>query len=1483
MIPSHFMVLDALPLTLSGKVDRKALPAPDLARGEGGYVAPRNPTEQAVAAIWSEVLRLDKVGVSDNFFALGGHSLLATQVLAKVRAHFAIQLPLRALFEAPNVAELSQRVAEVLREPDRPMAPRIVPVPRDRALPLSFAQKRFWFLDQFQPGAASYNAPLALTLTGRLDVALLSRVFSALIARHEPLRTTFGHRDGVPEQIIAPAEPIVLAVEDFTALAPDDAGSAIEQRIRGEATTVFDLESGPLIRVRLLKRGSDEHVLLLTLHHILYDGWSMPILTSDLLRLYDAFAADRPSPLENLPIQYADYCHWEQEQLTGPVLDQQLGYWRRYLADASDLLQLPTDRKRPAVATFAGATHDAALSPALTGRLIALAQRHNATLFMVVAAVFKTLFHRLSGQRDICLVNQTANRPAGTEALIGIFANLTTLRSTDHRRDDVRRRAACHRGAGPVGRRVSDSVPARADPHRRESRCVVHAVRAGGAEFPQRDRSRRPLRGPSGTARACARGAWRQRHHPRRFRAEGRAAPGTGPPVDRLRLQHRPVRPGDHRALAPLPRTRGGTRLRRDRNACARFSAARRGGTAATHRRLECDGHGLPEAALPARAVCRTGGPHARCGRGRLRRSAAQLCRTGASREPAAHRLIRLGVGPETAVGLCMARSIELVIGVLGIMKAGGIYVPLDPSYPPERLAFMLEDAQAAVLLTTAAQSERLPTHWAHEIRLDDDWPDIAGEPEQAPAGGALAENLAYVIYTSGSTGKPKGVGVAHYSAINFILACSSLAPQSPGVAHSWWTSMGFDLSIQRYSRRSSRAAGWNSCPTRCAAISAGSSTGFAPAASSAPTCQVPAWRCWRRPWRPGGRMGDPPPGCRRRADSGRGAVQPAQRGRWASRHQRLRPDRDHGVLDALPAAAGGLRRHHDDRFTDLEHADLRARRPAGTGADRRHRRAVHRRRWRCARLSRPAWSDRGKIRAKPVRQWGAALPTGDLARWRADGNIDFLGRIDHQVKLRGFRIELGEIEAALATAPGVREAIVMVREDQPGDRRLVAYIARQDGAEAPEDATLRTVLGRSLPDYMIPSHFVVLDALPMTTNGKVDRRALPAPDLTRGEADYVAPRNATEEIVAGIWSEVLGFARIGIYDDFFALGGHSLVATQVVTRLREAFGTEFPLRALFEAPRLDALSAAVDEARRQGLGLAVPPLTAQPRPAQLPLSYAQERLWLLEQIESLGAAYNVPAAVRLTGALDDAALEFAFGEIVRRHEALRTRFAITGDNAEQVIDPPGGFRLERLDLSTHEMSGREDELSRVIRACAERPFDLARGELFRAVLLRLAPDKHVVVVVMHHIVADGWSLGVLIPEVGALYRAFVEGRPSPLPELPVQYADFALWQRAWLQGAALEQQVGYWKARLAGAPAVLDLPTDRPRKSAQRYQGASVSVALPKLLMDGLDALARREGASLFMVLLAAFQLLLSRWSGQQDIVVETPVAARTDRRTKG
>jgi acyl carrier protein len=513
----------------------------------------------------------------------------------------------------------------------------------------------------------------------------------------------------------------------------------------------------------------------------------------------------------------------------------------------------------------------------------------------------------------------------------------------------------------------------------------------------------------------------------------------------------------------------------------------------------------------------------------------------------------------------------------------------------------------------------------------------------------------------------------------------------------------------------------------------------------------------------------------------------------------------------------------------------------------------------------------------------GARLyKTGDLVRYLSDGALEFLGRVDHQVKVRGFRIELGEIEAVLLQDPAVGAAVVLVREDSPGEQRLVAYVVPKS-TQRPRPDDLRRLARAQLPAYMVPAVFVQLEALPLTPNGKLDRRALPAPVQREGEAARVLPHTPTEEVVASLWAAVLGVEEIGRTDNFFDLGGHSLLATQLMSRLRAAFAVEMPVRSVFEAPTVATLSAAIDAARHGPERLLAPALVPLDRDNDLPLSFAQQRLWFLDQLQAGGAAYNIATALRLTGSLNLAALAMGWAALVHRHEALRTTFPTVHGAAVQMIADSQAVPLPLIDLQALAAAEQIAAVQHLAEAEAQRPFALAQGPLLRLTLVRLGKAEHVLLVTLHHIVADGWSMGIMIREVAALYEACVCGRPSPLPPLPVQYADFAQWQRTWLQGKVLDAHLTYWQEQLAGAPAVLELPTDRPRPPVQTFAGGVELFRLSAELTHALTTLSRQAGVTLFMALLGAFATLLCRYSGQEDLVIGSPIANRTHRETEG
>ncbi len=1468
MVPSAFVVLDGLPLTPNGKVDRKALPAPDGSRPELGqeFVAPRTPTEELLAGIWCEVLGVDRVGVHDDFFALGGHSLLATQVVSRVRAAFQAELAVKSLFESSTLAGLARVVDEALLADVGVVVPRVVCVSRDVTLPLSFAQQQLWFLHQWAPESSVYNVPLALRLRGSLDVGALELALGAVVARHEVLRTTFAAPGGKAEQVIWPVGDVPVVVWDVSGLAPGEAELEARRLVVEEASRPFDLERGPLVRAGLVRVGGEDHVFVLTLHHIVTDGWSLSVLLRELSAGYDAFSRGESAPFEALAIQYADFAVWQREWLTGDVLETQLGFWRDHLGGVP-ALELPTDRPRPPVRGDAGASFSFSLDAELSDGVRDLGQRYGATLFMTLLAAFQVLLHRYSGQDDFVVGTPIAGRNrAEIEPLIGFFVNTLPLRAD----------CAGDPSFGELLGRVRETALGAYAHQDLPFEKLVEELQ------PERDPSRHPLFQVSVGLHASE---------------TGRTLVLEGLEVDGFELSHETAKfdlsfhfiDSDEAIVGAIEYA---TDLF-DSSTVARMAGHLRNLLAGMVADPDCRIGELELLGVDERRQLLVEWndtavefPSDRCvhelfedqvvrdpdatavvfedvslSYGELNRRANRL----------AHHLRDLGVGPDVLVGICVERSPEMVVGLLAILKAGGAYVPLDPDYPADRLAFMLEDTAAPVLLTHSAVEGRLPWTNTFAICVDDvaAWAD---QPDTNPGPIAAADNLAYVIYTSGSTGQPKGVLIEHHSILRLVFGLPFLAVGSkPTVLH--LATLNFDAStfelwcpllhggtavlvsgndlpsardLEVTIRNQSIGMLWLTASLFNAYVDQGSAglfaglstlviggetlsyqhvarfmeasptvsvvNGYGPTEATTFTCTYPIRKDVR---------GSLPIG-RPIANTELFVLD-----RWG----RPVPVGVAGELfiGGVGLARGYLRRPEltAERFVPHPFSDV-----AG------------------ARLYR----------------------TGDVVRYLPDGNLEFLGRLDDQVKIRGFRIECGEVEAALLGCVGVGEAVVVAREDAPGDKRLVGYVVPVDGSVL-STTELRESLRRVLPDYMVPSAFVVLDGLPLTPNGKVDRKALPAPDGSRPELgqEFVAPRTPTEELLAGIWCEVLGVDRVGVHDDFFALGGHSLLATQVVSRVRVVFGVELLLRSLFEDPTVAALA---DVVAGGGGESAAPPIVVAARDGDLPLSFAQQRLWFLDRLVP-SSVYNVPLALRLRGSLDVGALELALGAVVARHEVLRTTFAAPGGKAEQVIWPVGDVPVVVWDVSGLAPGEAELEARRLVVEEASRPFDLERGPLVRAGLVRVGGEDHVFVLTLHHIVTDGWSLSVLLRELSAGYDAFSRGESAPFEALAIQYADFAVWQREWLTGDVLETQLGFWRDHLGGVPA-LELPTDRPRPPVRGDAGASFSFSLDAELSDGVRDLGQRYGATLFMTLLAAFQVLLHRYSGQDDFVVGTPIAGR-------
>ncbi|MEH2355882.1 non-ribosomal peptide synthetase [Nostoc sp.] len=1545
MVPSAFVLLESLPLTSNGKVDRRGLPKPDLdSTLLEKYVAPRTPTEEMLALLWTQVLKLERVGIHDNFFEVGGHSLLATQLLSRIRTSFKVELALRELFARATVAELAQSIEQLQQQNLELTSLPIFPRTRDAELPLSYAQQRLWFLDQFEPNSAFYNIPMALRLVGNLKQAALEQSLQEIIHRHEALRTNFITVDGKPSQIIQTETNWTVSVVDLKYLSTlvlsevevTEQEITSQQLAQQQVTQPFDLAKGTLIRATLVVLSQTEHVLLVCMHHVVSDGWSMGVFIQELAALYNAYAQGQPSPLAPLPIQYADFAIWQRQWLQGEVLQSQLSYWQQQLKDAPALLSLPTDRPRPAEQTYHGTHLEFALSFELTSKLTKLSQEQGCTLFMTLLAAFDTLLYRYTGTEDILVGSPIANRDRSEiEGLIGFFVNTLVMR-TDlagnpsfsellGRVREMAMEAYTHQDL-PFEMLVEALQPERDLSHTPlfQVMFVLQNAPTSELELTGLTVSRLPIKGTTSrfdltlsmeyTATGLA-GWWE--YNTDLFDAST---------IDRMTshfvtlLEGIIANPEQRISQLPLLTEVEQQQLLVEWN-----------DTEVDYPLHKCIHQLFEEQVELTPDAVAVEFQNQQLTYKQLNYRANQL----------AHYLRSLGVGADVLVGLCVERSLEMVIGLLGILKAGAAYVPLDPEYPSDRLSFILEDTQVKVLLTQQQLIDRLPPNHAKLVCLDTDAELISQCSPDNIISGVQPNNLVYIIYTSGSTGQPKGIAMSQLALCNHILWHGDNLKISRGAKTLQFASVSFDVSFQEIFttwcsggklfliteelRRDAlallgflqeKAIQRMFLPVvglqQLAEVALGNgivNTGLREIITSGEQLQItPAISEWLSKLTDITLHNQYGPSESHLATS---YTLPDAIDSWSLLPSIGRPISNTQIyildkyLQPVPVSVSGevyiagalLAQGYFNRPQLTQEKFIPNPFQRGRGAGEQGSRGET---FNCDRL----------------------YKTGDLARYLPDGNIESLGRIDNQVKIRGFRIELGEVEAVLGQLSNIQASCVVVREDTPGDKRLVAYIVPQPEQTCTERSRstisiseVRDFLKEKLPEYMVPSAIVILDTLPLSPNRKLDRRALPAPDLHNQLSDrYVAPRNPIEEILSLIWAQVLKVERVGIHDNFFELGGHSLLATQLVSRVRTSLKIELPLRSLFAAPTIAELSQKIQQLQQHDLTASA--ILPRARDAELPLSYAQTRLWFLDKLNPNSAFYNLLIALRLVGTLNRTVLEQSLREIIHRHEALRTNFITVDGQPTQIIREQGAGRREQgagrreqeivrtsdplastpwtvsivdlqhlstLVLSEAEVSEKEIALQQLAQQQVQQPFDLATEALVRATLVVLSETEQALLVFIHHIVFDGWSVGVFVQELIALYNAYSQGQPSPLTPLPIQYADFAIWQRQWLQGDVLQSQLSYWQQQLKDAPALLSLPTDRPRPAVQTFAGSYHKFALSVELTDRLAKMSQEQGVTLFMTLLAAFDTLLYRYTGQSDILVGTPIANRDRNEIEG
>lgn len=1173
-VPNQILVLDEIPKNSTGKPQRIGLAerlriAPN-PRNHAAveFVSPRTALEQMLAGIWVEVLGIERVGIHDDFFRLGGDSILAAQLISRIRKATQIDISLVTFFGSRTVAEMARAIEEARVQGPRSQPSSIEPSPRNAELSLSFGQERFWFLNELEPSNPAYHVPIVLSLTGSLHVAALEQSINEILRRHEALRTTFHMIDGRPAQKINPHHTVVLAKMDFRKLPDNEREAKAAQLILAEANRPFDLARGPLLRATLMRLGKEESRLLVTVHHIVFDGWSLGIFLRELSALYEAFSLGNTASLPDLRIHYADFARWQREQLQGEIVDQQLAYWKRQLKDGFSSLELPTDRPRPTARSHRGARRFLTLPGSLTADIKALSEQQGSTLFMTLLAAFQSLLHRYSGQDHVSVGSPIANRnQVETEGLIGLFINTVVLRTNlsgnptfvqllDRVRETV------------LGARSHQELPfeqlvAELQPERRLNQNplfqVMFLFQNAPAQPPKfRDLTVCRLGLDRGTALHDLTLELRENRNGLDGFIEYDTDLFDADTIDRMvghfqtLLEGIAANPNQRISDLPILTEAERCRLLVEWNATKRDYPSDQ----CIHKLFEAAVERTPDATAIVFEDQQLSYRELNC-------RANQL----------AHRLQALGVGPGTLVGICVERSLQMVISLLAVLKAGGAYVPLDPSYPKERLAFMLNDT-VAVLLTQHRLLDLLPDHEARVVCVDTDWQIIERESRAKPVIHMTSDNLAYVIFTSGSTGKPKGVEISHRAVVNFL----SSMREKPGLTEQDTllsvTTLSFDIAALEIFLP--LTVGARVVITSRETASDGSLLAEKLAQCGATVMQATpvTWRLLLEAGWQGNKHltmlcgGEALPRDLATHLITKGSALwnlygPTETTIWSAVCRVDSQDQRMSIGHPIANTQIYILDSHLQPVPVGVPGDLYI---GGDGLARGY-------------FNRPDLTQERFIPNPFSDKPGARLyKTGDLGRYFSDGSIEFLGRTDGQVKMRGFRIELGEIENVLAQAPGVREAVVLAREDTPGETRLVAYTV-PEGNLSSSTCELRTLLKEKLPEYMVPSAFVELERFPLTPNGKIDRRAFPTPDTSKPDlsASFVTPRNSVEETLAGIWADLLKLERVSMHDSFFHLGGHSLLAIRAIARVRQAFGIALSLRALFENPTVAGLAAQVD------------------------------------------------------------------------------------------------------------------------------------------------------------------------------------------------------------------------------------------------------------------------------------------------------------------
>ncbi len=1453
MVPSAFVLLDAFPLTANGKVDRRALPAPDYAAAANEYVAPRTAHEEAVAAIFAEVLAVPRVGAHDDFFALGGHSLLAMRVVSRLRAAHGVEIPLKALFDAPTVADLATRVERAARGSD--VAP-IERADRTKPLPASFAQTRFWFLSNLDRQAATFNTVVGLRLRGPLHADALERSLYTIVARHEVLRTVIVEIGGEPYQQLDGGKPITVERSMASGATHGERLASARDIVQRATSTPLDLAHGPLMCAMLVTVDEGDHILGIAVHHAVFDGGSVAVFLGELASLYEAFREGKPSPLDELPIQYADYAAFERSWSTSPAGEEHLAYWRKNLTGAATLA-LPTDRPRPAFKGNNAGHVTFELSPELGDAIEQAARTLRASPAIVLLTAYYLVLGRWAQQDDVVVGTIVAGRDRPElEGLIGPFINNLALRTTLAGRPSFAELVGRVKETLLAGtahqqvpfERVIDALNAPRDASRTPVFQVMFNYLQGGEEL--------RLAGLDVEREGAGAGGWRfDLYLTVGRRIDGRVGGFVefdadlfdGSTAARFLAHYQTVleaglrSPAEEISRLPLMSAAERDEVLREWNATAAPFPADR----CLHELIEEQVRRAPD----ARAL-----------------SYESASWTYAELNHRANRLARwlraAGVGPNVFVGVYMERSLEMVASLVAILKAGGAYVPIDPEYPKDRVAYMLRDASTDVLLTQSRFAETVE-HAGTLLAVDTAWDTL-------PADGSDLElltrpsDLAYMIYTSGSTGNPKGARNAHSGIVNRLWWMQSeyRLDESDRVLQK--TPFSFDVSVWEFFWPLFTGAelvvakpGGHRDPAYLAELiveKAITTIHFVPSMLRIFVSEPTSASCRS---------------LRRVICSGE-ALPPdlAEEflGRSSSELHNLYGPTECAVdvtywqcERGAPTVPIGRPIANVAMYVLDEHLE-----PVpvgvigeifigGVGVGL----GYHRRPELTAEKFIP-----DPFSARPAAR---LYRTGDHGRFRADGALEYIGRMDGQVKVRGFRIELGEIEAALRACDGVNDVTVLVREDTPGDKRIVAYAVPAKGATLVAE-TLKGTIKEHLPEYMVPNAFVFLDALPLSPSGKVDRKALPAPDFAASAAAFVAPRTPLEETIAEIWRTVLRLDQVGVHDDFFSVGGTSLLVMKIVGRLREALDRSIPVRAVFDSSTIAQLAQKLSAADADTA--APPPLARTEAKSGEVLSDVQDVFLAFERTRPPSATWTTPSLLRLRGTLDRGALREAIRRFLARQDALRI-VADFRTNAAPTLCAPEDIALEVVD-----MRGRT--AAEVRTHCEERgSAGFESGPMIRFELIELGDDEHLLLLTYHQLVHDPTADNLLTSELLELYSAQVERRDARLRPIDVRYVDYALWRRRWYEQGAGRAEVEAARKRLAGARGI-ELPTDHPRRGRVSPACSTCYFPVDPATTDRFFELCQSTSVTPFMGFGVVTALFLARWSGQEDITFLSPVNTR-------